>query len=232
MYIGLLMAGATPCVVGQTPSATTRPFSVKDELERKENLDKKPDDEILNFSSAIKEYFDDFEELVESLQKYNWKEGFDRESDRFEFERLSSLSCKDGYDPVVSGGFLRKLAHPGIEKAIHSAFYDFYDWETFSDCLEVKSSINHRIHRFHLGISYDSSELELKISVPKKNARQAELLAERFNHALSIFEVGENDDVIRTIRQYTRIVSNNDQVLVITRLPRAGLDALLSSDAK
>lgn len=209
-----------------------RQFNVKDEIEVKDDLDKKPDGEVLDFSAAIKEYFDDFEEIIESLQKYDWQEGFVPESDRFEFERLKSLTCNEGYDPVVSGGFLRKLGHQRIENAIDSAIFDFDDWETFSDCLVVEGSNNHRVHLFKLGISYDASDLELRITIPKRNASRAEFLAERFNQELRIYEIDEQDDVIRTIYQNTHIGSTNDQVFIITRLPRAGLVRLLASDAK
>ena len=46
MYLGLVLAGATPQVLAQ--AAMTRQFDVKDEIEVKDNLDKKPENPTAN----------------------------------------------------------------------------------------------------------------------------------------------------------------------------------------
>ena len=43
VYLGLVLAGATPQVMAN--AAMTRQFNVKDEIEIKDDLDTKPDDE-------------------------------------------------------------------------------------------------------------------------------------------------------------------------------------------
>ncbi len=52
MYLGLVLAGATPQVLAQ--AAMTRQFNVKDEVEVKDNLDKKPDN-VTTDSTEISE---------------------------------------------------------------------------------------------------------------------------------------------------------------------------------
>ncbi|MBK8303576.1 MAG: hypothetical protein IPK98_09340 [Chloracidobacterium sp.] len=230
VYLGLVLAGATPQVLAN--AATAKQFDLRDEIEFADNLDKKPDDENLDFQFAIKGYFDDFEDLIESLQEYRRKGNLDFELEKFEFERYRTLSCNDGYEPVISGGFSSKLGHPKIEKTVDNATFNFEELEKFSDCLDVDGFENYRLHRFKLGVSYDASQLELKISIPKKNARQAEVLSEWFNQELRIYKFDEQNEVISTIYQTTQTTHDGNHVLIVTHLPRAGLDALLASDAK
>lgn len=49
VYLGLVLAGATPQILAQ--AATTRQFDVKDEIEYKEDLDTKPDRAESNLES-------------------------------------------------------------------------------------------------------------------------------------------------------------------------------------
>ena len=58
VYLGLvLVGGATPSVLAQ--AATTRDFNIKNEIVVEDDLDKKPDDDIIKLSGATGGYFDD-----------------------------------------------------------------------------------------------------------------------------------------------------------------------------
>ena len=230
VYFGLvLVGGATPHVYAQ--AATTREFSVKDEAEVKDDLDTNPDGETAQFSDAIRGYFDDLEELIEDLQKYNRNERFDLNSDLFAFERHSTVSCNEGYDPVISGGFARRVENRKIEKALSSALYDFDEWEIFSDCLRLESGKDHRLYRYNLNLSYDSTELTLEISIPKRDLQATNYTAAGLDQAYSLYEI-DDDPVVNEVYKRTRIEPRNNQVLIITRLPRGSLESLLASDDK
>ncbi|MCD9188507.1 MAG: hypothetical protein LUM44_18965 [Pyrinomonadaceae bacterium] len=228
VYLGLVLVGATPQVLAQ--AAMTRQFDIKNEIVVEDDLDKKPDEE-LDFSGAINDYFHDLKELIEDLQKYNRNEKFDLDSERFAFKRNSSLTCNKGYDPVVSGYFNSKVIHPKIEKALDYAIYNFDDWESFSDFLHTENTLNNKnysTHRFEIDEVYDTSQLSIEISVPKKNAQKADFLAEKFNQTLRIYEVDEENAIIETSYQNTSIRSENNQVFIVTRLPRGSIDDLLN----
>ena len=228
VYLGLVLVGATPQVLAQ--AAMTRQFDIKNEIVVEDDLDKKPDEE-LDFSGAINDYFHDLEELIEDFQKYNRNEKFDLDAERFAFERHSSLTCNEGYEPVVSGYFRPNLKHPKIEKALNYAISNFDDWENFSDCLHTENTLNNKnysTHRFKLDVSYDTSQLSVEISIPKKNAQKADFLAERFNQAYRIYEVDEENAIVKTSYQNTSIRSENNQVFIVTRLPRGSIDDLLN----
>lgn len=228
VYLGLVLVGATPQVLAQ--AAMTRQFDIKTEIVVEDDLDKKPDDES-DFSGAINDYFHDLEELIEDFQKYNRDEKFDLDSERFAFERHSSLTCNKGFDQVISGGFVKKIEHPKIQAALDSSIYESTEWKSFSDCLYSENTLNnknHSTHRFKLDFSYDTSQLVFEISIPKKTAQRADFLAERFNQAYRIYEVDEENVIVKTIHQNTSIKSENNQVFIVTRLPRGSIDDLLS----
>nr|MCU0240754.1 hypothetical protein [Pyrinomonadaceae bacterium] len=62
VYLGLVLVGASPQVLAQ--AAITNKFELKDQIEQKDDLDKKPDDEINEFleidlDKAISQFIED-----------------------------------------------------------------------------------------------------------------------------------------------------------------------------
>ena len=47
-----------------------------------------------------------------------------------------------------------------------------------------------------------------------------------------IYDTGKNTRIRQSIINSTSFRTENDQVFIVTRLPRAGLDSLLATDAK
>ena len=231
VYLGLvLVGGAMSPVLAQ--AAMTRNFDIQDEIEVKDNLDKKPSDEELDFSSAIKSYFDDVKDLIEDLQKFQRNKKFDLDSERFDFEHHLGIGCNIGEQAGVNGDFFRKIENRGVESAINSAIYDFDDWETFSDCLPTETFKDNFTSRFKLKVSYDTSELKVEIFATKRTNQRADFLAERFKQSYGLYEIDEENLIVKSIYQNTFINSENNQVFIVTRLPRGSLDELLKQDAK
>ena len=75
VYLGLVLAGATPQVLAS--AAMTRSFDVKDEIDFKDSLDKKPDDENKRASDAVQGYLQDVEYFLVNLQRLRSKGNFD-----------------------------------------------------------------------------------------------------------------------------------------------------------
>lgn len=231
VYLGLvLVGGAMSPVLAQ--AATTRNFNVQDEIEVKDDLDNKPSDEDLDFSEAIKSYFDDVEDLIEDFQKYHRNKKFDLDSERFDFEKHLGIGCNVGGQAVVNGHSVIKIDHRPIERALDYAISSFDDWETFSDCLPTEKFKDNFTSRFKLKVSYDTSELKIEISAPKRTNQRADYLAERFKQSYGLYEVDEENVIVKSIYQSTFINSENNQVFIVTRLPRGSLDELLKQNAK
>jgi hypothetical protein len=231
VYLGLvLVGGAMPSVLAQ--AATTRNFNVQDEIEVKDDLDKKPTDEELDFSGALKSYFDDVEDLIEDFQKYHRNKKFDLDSEKFNFERYRGIGCNIGGQAVVNGDFFRKIEHRAVERAIKHTIFNFDDWEIFSDCLPTETFKDNFTNRCKLKVSYDTSELKIEVSAPKRTNQRADYLAEIFKQPYGLYEVDEENALVKSIYQNTFINSENNQVFIVTRLPRGSLDELLKQDAK
>lgn len=77
VYLGLVMvSGAMSPVLAQ--AALTRNFDIQDEIEIKDDLDKKPsDEELKELSGAIGNYFGDLTSFIEDLKKLHGIEKFD-----------------------------------------------------------------------------------------------------------------------------------------------------------
>ena len=89
VYLGLvLVGGAMSPVLAQ--AATTRNFNVQDEIEVKDDLDNKPDKDLINLSGLTGNYFDNLKDFVENVQKLQQIEKFNLE---FVADELLSLSC-------------------------------------------------------------------------------------------------------------------------------------------
>ena len=79
VYIGLVLVGGTPQVLAQ--AAMTRQFNVKDEVEFKDDLDNKPDDERTPVSDSVKGYLQDVEYFFANLSRLRSQVGFDFRKD-------------------------------------------------------------------------------------------------------------------------------------------------------
>ena len=55
VYLGLVLVGGTPPVLAH--AAMTRHFDIQNEIEVKDDLDKKPDDEKIDFPQTIADYY-------------------------------------------------------------------------------------------------------------------------------------------------------------------------------
>ena len=81
VYFGLVLAGATPQVLAS--AAMTRQFDVKDEIEFKDDLDTKPDDERSPVTASVQIYLEDVENFLASLGSLKNKGKFDPAVDTF-----------------------------------------------------------------------------------------------------------------------------------------------------
>jgi hypothetical protein len=86
VYLGLVLAGATPQVLAQ--AAMTRQFDVRDEIEAKDDVDRKPDDALTDLTESSRQ---EIEAKVSAS------------IDRF-FSRLSIHSIESCFTTGYTGG--------------------------------------------------------------------------------------------------------------------------------
>lgn len=237
VYLGLLMAGATPGVIAQQ-AALTRNFDIQDEIEVKDDLDNDPEDcsenaldratQLLNFdivSNGILDFINDFDQLTK-IGKTSWSENFE-----FEFhQKTTEGGIVSTWHSGHSGNRWAQLsASENVEGLVSStcrgsdcAYYR-YDHD-----LKTNAKVDKVTYRL------DGNELLVQIEIEQQNDARAEELAKIFGEA---FRIGTCSRIYSTPQQQliyrnTSSSFSNGQVFIVTRLPRAGLDALLAKDAK
>ncbi len=229
LYLGLVLAGgaATPTVFAQ--AATTRNFDIKSEIVVEDDLDKKPDDiESSDLENSLDSYFNNIEKLFGNLRKLNEDEKFVLDYDSFEVNELGFVPCNVDGDPVRTSTLFQIIDNLWLEPVITDARYSFEGWKFLSDCLKddkFKRGISQGVA---LKFIYDKSELKVEISAFKSSPRRAEQLVERFNQAHKIYELDEEEVIIKKIYENTTFSAENNQVFIVTRLPRASIDELLA----
>lgn len=240
VYLGLVLAtggAGAPQVLAQ--AALTRNFDIQTEIEIEDDLDKKPDDS--NVSSIEKKadfrwfassYFDKVRDFVgEDLYKLRRAEQFDLNRNAFQLTQSSEI-CPCGFDEdfVLSGEHLIKVDNESFVNALNNARYAF-SWD-LSDCSAGDNALKtNKIKAYSLEVSYDKAELKIEISAFKSSLQRAEQLAENLNQAFSFYRDDEEEEsiVIKEVSRNTSISFENNQVFIVTRLPRGSIDALLAA---
>jgi hypothetical protein len=229
VYLGLvLVGGATPSVLAQ--AATTRDFNIKNEIVVEDDLDKKPDDaEKIDFADSLESYFGEVESFVKELQKIHKLEKFDLASAQFEIESRLNIACNVDGDPVATSTLLsRNFGNRSLESAVAESGAAVKSWNYLSDCLKDEKAADSFSTSSRLKLFYDNTELKIEISAPKLTRQRADFLAEGFNQASKIYEIDEEKSIVKKIHETTSFKSENNQIFIVTRLPRASIDSLLA----
>lgn len=226
VYLGLvLVGGAMSPVLAQ--AATTRNFNVQDEIEVKDDLDNNPDDDLINPSGLTDNYFDNLKDFVENIQKLHQIEKFDLDFDSFYLEELSSSQCDlETVRKIISTSNVGKINNRWLTPAVVEATNSFEDYGFIGDCLPNKSFDNNKAVSYGLKIVYDKSLLKFEVSLTKESPQKAEKLLEKFNQSYNLYEVDKDEIIVKQIYEHTSFKSENNQVFIITRLPRGSLDEL------
>jgi hypothetical protein len=210
-----MFVGAAPQVL--TFAALTRNFDIQSELEVKDDLDNKPDnEEIESFSK------DDFPALFAQLLKEIKKEvrsgkiTLPLQADFYvdgEFTK-SQNSGGSGIGSTVSNQNLNLLIQNAVNQKFKPKAFELADFDS-----EKSKAVKTRIEA-------DSTDFSLKVSFQKSNAEQfAEFLSREF----STSAVSLENALTKQLYEDTRVTFENNQVFVVTRLPRGSLDRLLEN---
>ena len=132
VYLGLMLVGATP-VLGH--AATTRNFEISDEIEVRDDLDRKPDEKRSPLAMSIGNYYADLEYLIESLEKLRKSGKFDLAADTFELSQSSALPCVANNKVGSYTAETLITANEILRGILESATKRLTDGYAFADCV-------------------------------------------------------------------------------------------------
>jgi hypothetical protein len=217
VYLGLVLVGAPP-VLAQ--AALTQKIEIQNEAEIKDDLDKKPNDKdlvedieiIKNFkiADAITDFFDDLKKL-ESIGKFDFKKDFN-------FTHDVLIKQSDSEHSETSGEAENPWVLPAIKQLISLT--------TISD--SVSKCGEGFCKKTKIEVEANSNEFLLSFKFTKSNSETAKLYAEALNKLFVSQKLEAKDSVKNSIYENTKATFENNQIFIVTRLPRASIDEHLA----
>ncbi|MCA1590665.1 MAG: hypothetical protein LC730_07020 [Acidobacteria bacterium] len=232
VYLGLVLAGgAAPQVYAH--AAMTRHFEILDEIEVKDDRDEKPDDEVSTLSDSLGTYFYDVERFIASLQRLNAAGKFDAARDTFAVGQTTLLPCvKDNrVGSYTADDFA--TSSESVRPTLEWFSKKLTDGYSLADCLPSARFEHRDATASQFKLKLDGKELAIEVVVKKRSPQIAESLYFGLGKTYASFKPTETRELARLrIYENTSFRFANDQVFVVTRLPRSGLIALLATEAK
>lgn len=231
VYLGLvLVGGAMPTVLAQ--AATTRNFNVQDEIEVKDDLDKNPEknEELsadvelvkrLNIVQAIGIFLEDLRKL-ESIDKFNPQKewNFSHKVWLEEYDSTNSTSTNSDID----NPWLRTAIEQLTSTAVPESFSSISDYLPICERSSCRQS--------NIKVESNNNEFSLSFTFTRSNAEKAQLTAKAFEKFFAEQKIEQKNSFDSKIYENAKVTSENNQVFIVTRLPRGSLDDLLKQDAK
>ena len=230
VYLGLLVVGgAAPQVFAH--SATTRGFEIADEIEIKDDLDNKPDDERSPVHMSLGNYLDDVEKFIIALRGLQQKQLFDPATATFSVGQSTQLPCvaanRVGSYTVAE---FATSSEPS-RKTLEWFSKRLTDGYSLGDCL-ANDRLGKETHNSKFDFKLDQNNFTVEVVAKKSSPSNAHLLADDLQRTSKQFQVDPAEQIRARIYENTTFRSEKDQVYIRTRLPRADLISLLSNNTK
>jgi len=231
VYLGLIVVGgAAPQVFAH--SATTRNFEITDEIEIKDDLDKNPDDERSTAKMSLVTYFQDVELFIKTLRRLRGTKYFDAANDSFEVAQSTQLPCVAANKTGSYTASKFETKNEAIRPWLESFSKLLTDGYSLGDCLPnyrfAPDEATDSKFNFHL----DKQALFVEVMVKKISPEAAKMLAGDIASTFNLLRSESAEPIRLKLYETTSFRAENDQIFVVTRLPRAGLDPLLTKDTK
>ncbi len=224
VYLGLVLVGAPATVLAQAALASR--LEVKDRIEKKDDLDKNPDDfadgNIQSLESCNRVILD-YAEVVKVLLEASWQAN----TNRFTFESetksdyVGNLQAKrfffTNFDQKERN--TRQIFHT-IDAALYKLF-ELFPVQTSYD----ESNVIVSFKLSDKGFTTESRFLQ-------KDSSNAQELLFAYNANLEYLKREIVNERQALILKHTEVLAENNQFVIITRLPRGSLPALLAKDAQ
>jgi hypothetical protein len=224
-----VLTRATP-VLGH--AATSRQFDIRDEIELADDCENKPHGEVAALSLSVKTYLEDVESFLGNLSSLQAAGKFDPSTDAFEVAQSTILPCvaanKVGnYTPAVF-----RLKNEALRPSLEWFSKLLADGYSMADCLPSSRFGGEEAASSSFTYKLDSTQLSIEFGVKKRSAERSRVVSGDLAKAFQLCKSADANIVRSKLLDNTAFRSENDQIFVVTRLPRAGLDSLLAKNAK
>lgn len=224
VYLGLVLIGAPPIL---THAALTRDFDVKNEIEVSDDLDNKPDKEEIE--PGVKEDFPSlFDRLLKEIKSEteNGQIALPLQTDFNVSGTFSRHESIDGTAGGGGGGLGSNVSNQNLSRLIQNALSQKFRSKAF----ELADYDGENSKKVKIEFEGNAVDWTLKLSFGKTKIEQfAAFLNQRFSSSAASTE----DALLGQIYQNTTVSFENNQVFIVTRLPRASIEEFLAKkDAK
>lgn len=231
VYLGLLIVGAPPQVWAQA----AHPQSVVRQESEDENGSKNLESELNKLQALLKlEYAETLSDFLAELVKLTKAGSLDVNSfSNLYIQKIKAVRCKVDGDPAAQE-IIEKTDFDGrVMPSIQNLLRTSQDKLFFlTDCLPNKRLKNVNTEEIKLKLNTNLQELNFEVTLNKKTTLDTQLFSEQLTKVFADKTALENDAVLTQIYLSTNVSFENNQVFIVTRLPRAALDSLLKADEK
>ena len=232
VYLGLVLSGATPQVIAGQRAAMTRNFDISEEIEFKDDLDNKPDDDRSLLTDSVSVYLEDVEQLLAALGSLTKSGQFDTASNPFDVAQTVFLPCQafnkaGSYTPQRFENVNLALK-PYLERFSKELTYGY----SLGDCIKTPAYQDKEAVASDFNFRLDKKAFSIEITVKKSSPQSATELADALPPTFRSLREKTDAAVRQKIIDSTTVRSRADQVFIVTRLPRASIDLLIAMYAK
>ncbi len=227
VYFGLMLSGAAPQVLAS--AAMAKHYDVKDEAGFGDDLDLKPDDERSEVSTSVQIYVEDVEYFLATLSRLRSQGRFDPRVDTFSIAQNAVLPClhsnrAGSYTPLR---FVTSSEHSrsALEYFSREMVYGY----SLGDCIRNREFDGVTAADSRFSVDLDRRSFSVNIAVKKESPQNALDLVRQLKSTLRLYSAQKNNDLRKAVLRNTIVRAFKDQVIVVTRLPRAGLASLLNA---
>lgn len=219
VYFSLVLVGSCPSVLAQ--AATTRDYDIRSEVVIEDDLDKKPDDQTKVPDYAIDRYFDSLATFVTELRGFEKRDDLRLSPQHFQFRLDHYSECTAVCEPCVA-----KSPYFGLLNSEYRSLIREIDLpDSFSDCAKLRDGFYDRETAKTLQFLSDGEEYKFTAAFTKLNKQRAGYLASVLPAIIAPQITSENSGLLATrLRLATSVWARNNQVFIVTNLPRASID--------
>lgn len=230
VYLGLVLVGA-PSVLGH--AATTRNFEISEEIEIKDDLDRKPDDKRSPLAMSIGNYYADLELFIEALERLQRNGKFNLSVDTFEISQSTALPCVAGNNVGSYTAESFVTANAALRPTLEWIEKRLTDGYAFGDCVPSERFAGQEATQSRFVLKLDAENgLTLEVTGLKKSPADANAFLRELSHGWNQYRAETRKPIEKYVSDGTTLGVAGSKILVVTRLPRAALDTLLAKDAK
>jgi hypothetical protein len=232
VYLGLVLVGATPQVLAHQRGAMTRSFDIREEIEFKDDLDNKPDGDHSPITDSVGVYLEDLGSLISALGALNKTGQFDTSSSPFEVAQTVFLPCEafnkaGSYTPQKFENINTAL-RPYLESFSKKLTYGY----SLGDCVKTPMYADKEAVASNFVFKLDKKAFSVEITIQRSSTESASQLLAALPPTFKAFREKTQAVVRQKLIDATSFSLKNDQVLIVTRLPRASIDSLIAMDVK